>query len=694
MNDPGAKRDRRRAGLCLAAIAAVIIVTPAFGSSPASADPGYDYLASVGAGPQLSGPTDIAVDNSSGPSAHDLYVADSGHARVIKVAPDGGFILMFGDEVDATTGGDVCTAASGDVCQPGAFSPWELPEGDPSPGFSSVGYVAVDGSNGPSAGDVYVTDQAHERVLKFDPSGHRITGWGDEGELQFKWIVGIAVDSSGRLMLLEGSSPGLVRAFDAGGSEVSSSETGANMWMDGLGVDTAGNVFAVAGQFEIEEFGIDGTRLRSFQTPRPLQGFAVDASNGDVFVSQGSDGVSRFLGNCAGSPCSAAATFGEGRVWAGSPAIDEGDRTLYTLDYGGGQGPRIAVFLPSGLIPDVRTGAALAFGEERADLEGEIDPDGASAASECHFEYVTQSAFIASGFAEAVSAPCSEPPPFSAPTMVSALLSGLHRGTVYRYRLVARTGGRSAVGPTRSFVTPIVPKATTGAAREVGGHAATLTGSVVSPAGRIIIKCVFEYAEDRQFRAEGFSGAGSVPCAPAPFYPDELPVEVEARPGFLRAGTTYHYRVTAINTDATVPGATHEFTTQPDPVVAPPEPEPPEREPHVRNHSVRCSQSACSHLLTASTKAQTWISPKFPRTYGWILTIYSRGNPLHHTALEKNCMSTFTGNGLIARLNACRGRFRLVYRGTDRLRVHWRVFEHCRCADNREMKRFLPLRRP
>lgn len=73
----------------------------------------------------LSDPTDVAVDNSSGPSADDIYVTDPAKHRIEKFDPSGKFILMFGKDVNETTGGNVCTAASGNTCKVGTegFSP-------------------------------------------------------------------------------------------------------------------------------------------------------------------------------------------------------------------------------------------------------------------------------------------------------------------------------------------------------------------------------------------------------------------------------------------------------------------------------------------------------------------------------------------------------------------------------------------
>ncbi len=59
----------------------------------------------------VSQPTDVAVDQANG----DVYIADTANHRIEKFDSAGNFLLMFGKDVNATTGGNVCTAASGDV---------------------------------------------------------------------------------------------------------------------------------------------------------------------------------------------------------------------------------------------------------------------------------------------------------------------------------------------------------------------------------------------------------------------------------------------------------------------------------------------------------------------------------------------------------------------------------------------------
>ena len=55
-------------------------------------------------------PSGVAVDSSG-----DIYVMDLGNFRVQKFDDAGHFLLAFGGQVNQTTGGDICTAASGDT---------------------------------------------------------------------------------------------------------------------------------------------------------------------------------------------------------------------------------------------------------------------------------------------------------------------------------------------------------------------------------------------------------------------------------------------------------------------------------------------------------------------------------------------------------------------------------------------------
>jgi hypothetical protein len=125
----------------------------------------------------------VAIDNSSGLTQGDIYVADPENHRVERFAPNGELILGFG-------------------------------EAGPGPGqFERIGINAV--AVGPT-GTVYVADP--DRVQKFSPAGAL------EGEIPLPGVGGIEgllVESSGELYVLPEREPGEgVRKFDGTGKEL------------------------------------------------------------------------------------------------------------------------------------------------------------------------------------------------------------------------------------------------------------------------------------------------------------------------------------------------------------------------------------------------------------------------------------------------------------------------------------------
>ena len=143
-------------GVCLALLAPAAVAmeihtfSTTFGA--ASSTPANPY--------PLGNPSAVAINDSGGPSNHDVYVNDPTNHRVEKFDSAGHLILMFGKEVDETkveahapeAEQNICTAASGDVCQAGA------PGAGPG-AFEAPAFLAVDSSAGPSRGDVYVGDE-------------------------------------------------------------------------------------------------------------------------------------------------------------------------------------------------------------------------------------------------------------------------------------------------------------------------------------------------------------------------------------------------------------------------------------------------------------------------------------------------------------------------------------------------------
>jgi hypothetical protein len=85
-------------------------------------------------------------------------------------------ISHYGAKVNATTGGSFCTLPSGDTCQPGEES--AIPGGFGSSGPWGVAVNADPAS--PDYGNIYVADQANNRVQELTPSGQFVRMFGRE----------------------------------------------------------------------------------------------------------------------------------------------------------------------------------------------------------------------------------------------------------------------------------------------------------------------------------------------------------------------------------------------------------------------------------------------------------------------------------------------------------------------------------
>jgi len=297
-------RLARRLAVALVAVLGASVCLP---TTPALALATHVFSDSFGSAGSLSGqfssPADTAVDVAS----HDVYVADSGNFRVQKFDSAGNFILMFGKGVDRTTGGDVCTAASGDVCQAGT------PGLGGGAQFSSPSFVAVDDSGGQSRGDVYVADAGNNVVSKFDASGLFISSNDGKSATNgpFGSLAGLAVDTSGNVWVYGASSE--MFEFDEGGGFLQNWESGFGVSPAGIAVDSHDNTFIVRGNPLVEKLTSSGGDIGSVtaEADNRASGLAVDPATNDLYVEQEGSAIEQFA-SCdpSGGPCSATDSFG------------------------------------------------------------------------------------------------------------------------------------------------------------------------------------------------------------------------------------------------------------------------------------------------------------------------------------------------------------------------------------------------
>ncbi len=140
--------------------------------------------ASIG-GAQLNGAGAVAVSPASG----DVYVADSGHNRVLVYSPAGALLAKWGAQE--------ANGASGSA--PGAFN---HPQG-----------IAVS-----PLGNIYVADTNNNRIVELSPGGAVLAYWGSQGGADgaFRQPTGVAVDAAGRVYVVDREN-NRVQVFDPSG---------------------------------------------------------------------------------------------------------------------------------------------------------------------------------------------------------------------------------------------------------------------------------------------------------------------------------------------------------------------------------------------------------------------------------------------------------------------------------------------
>jgi hypothetical protein len=191
--------------------------------------------------------------------------------------------------------------------------------------------------------------------------------------------------------------------------------------------------------------------------------------------------------------------------------------------------------------PSVATGAATDVSVTSATLTGAVDPNGR--ATTWYFEYGTSTGYGSRTPDRSAGAGTSS-------LGVSAPVSGLARGRVYHYRLVATSDAGTSHGADRTFSTIGAPTAVTDPAFSITPTSGRLNGTVM-PNGQST-SWFFEYGTSTRYGSRTprrNAGSGTNPA------------RVSEPLTRLRPATTYHYRLVARNASGTSVGADRTFDT-------------------------------------------------------------------------------------------------------------------------------------
>jgi hypothetical protein len=179
-----------------------------------------------------------------------------------------------------------------------------------------------------------------------------------------------------------------------------------------------------------------------------------------------------------------------------------------------------------------------------ANLTGTANDNGA--ATTVQFEYGATAAYGSTISANSLA-------PSSGNTVVAANVAGLSCSTTYHYRLIAKNSVGTATGLDQTFTTnicPAAPSVTPGTVRDVTINNARLISSVNDNGAVTTVK--FEYGATTSYG--NTVAAGTVPLGAGATL---MAVNLSG----LNCGSTYHFRITAVNSVGETASQDQSFST-------------------------------------------------------------------------------------------------------------------------------------
>jgi sugar lactone lactonase YvrE len=485
-------------------------------------------------------------------SVSAVAVALQTHEKGTDIAPAGpnGFQSLAGLAVDAS-GGDLYALDSfGAADFSGAIDRFDSAgafQNQITGTFNNPQDVAVDSTGGASDGNVYLADTGNNLILAFDSTGTPVASFDTDGVLEgsavpallnpdgaFSSPCGVAVDQTNGDLYVADQGHNRIWIFDSEGAYLGRIGDTVLQGPCGLALDSTGDLYVrnanTASVVKFEKVGAtDFNYAGQTIDANNATDVAVDQTNDHVYVTNGNQ-VSEY--DSSGSPV---ASFGSGGQLSSASGIaaDPANAKVYVSEPGA-----LHVYGPLVTLPDVSIGGASNVEDESATISGSVDPAGGPDAS-CLFEYDVDKD---QGTVFNQTAPCDPAGPFNAFQEVTAELTGLDPGVLYRYRVSSSNANGTSISTSETFTTDRTPLISVVLAPQVNDTTAQLQ-TKINPNGTPTTYR-FEYGTDTSYGSnvpvpDGDLGEGT-----------SLVTATQAISG-LQPGTTYHYRVSATNLTGT-----------------------------------------------------------------------------------------------------------------------------------------------
>jgi len=469
--------------------------------------PGVDTCTSIcqagtaGSSPgEYTQPRFLAIDNSAGPSAGDVYVVDTSDNLVSKLDASGKLSTKWG------AGGQLSGSSTG------------------AGSFGEVAGIAV----GPD-GTLYVLNK-ESQLFKFGQDG---TFSGSEATLERGTEArGLGVDQLSNVFKVNGDDS--VEKFNSSGGDIGQiTLNGAHPpAVEAFGIDpTAGDLYVAS-----EPLGATGTLK--------LEHYAFNSS-GHVIQPDGTACENFERGETGG--CAPTDSISVPFEIAGGLAFASGTGDSYVSN---GQGEGVYQYGPLVPLPDAVTGAASDIHPTAATLGGTVNPEGVEL-TECNFEYGPEEGVYTK------TAPCTQSPAQIgsgiAPVAVTAEASGLAEGATYHFRLNVANQYGPADGADHSLTTTTPPAITAAAAANLARTSADLLAQINPDNGATVYH--IEYGSTKSYGVR----VPAEPAADPSIGEGSQPVAIKQHIAGLEAGLTYHFRVVAKNAAGTTTSPDHTF---------------------------------------------------------------------------------------------------------------------------------------